>query len=301
MSIRIRAALAALALASITAQAADEVVVSRGDAALSFAEIDARVAEIPEKDRAGFMVPERIESMLGQLLLLEQLANEARAAGLDKDPMFLAQRDLIEKRMLATLAQQRLSRSAPAIDAKALAREAYLAAPERFVADATLDVRHILFKTDCRSLEAARKLAEAARARAVAGEKPFEDLARELSEDTGTSPSGGLLAHIKRGDTVQAFQDAAFALAKPGDISGVVKTEYGFHVIQLVKREGGGKQTFDQVKDRLEADLTAQHQANFARNHTDQLQNLRMEADADAVASLRKRYADGKIPLEQGR
>jgi peptidyl-prolyl cis-trans isomerase C len=290
---------AALACAALPAAAADpdDIVVRRGDAAVSFAEVDARIAEIPEKDRAGFMVPERIDSTLGQLLLLEQLANEARAAGIDKDPMFLAQRDLVEKRMLATLWQQRLREQAPGIDAAALAREAYLAAPERFVADATLDLRHILFKTDCRSKAAARELAEAARRRLVAGEVSFEDLAREASEDTGTSSKGGLMSHIKRGDTVAPFEAAAFALAKPGDLSPVVETEYGFHVIQLVRRDGGGKQRYEDIKTQLEADLVAQQRERHARAHSDRLLNLPIEANEAAVQSLRTRYADGRIPL----
>jgi len=95
--------------------------------------------------------------------------------------------------------------------------------------------RHILFKVasdaDAAAKQAAKNKAEAARARALKGED-FAKLASELSEDTGSAKEGGDLGYNTRGKMVAPFDDAQFAL-KPGDVSEVVETRFGYHVIKV--------------------------------------------------------------------
>ena len=66
---------------------------------------------------------------------------------------------------------------------------------------------------------------------------PFEDLARRHSEDPGSAPEGGDLGFVRRGQFVKEFETAAFAL-KAGETSGIVETDFGLHVIQLLERRG---------------------------------------------------------------
>ena len=74
------------------------------------------------------------------------------------------------------------------------------------------------------------------RARILKGER-FSTLARIYSEDPGSATKGGELGFMGRGDLVPEFEAAAFAL-KEGEISEVIETEYGFHIIQLIERRG---------------------------------------------------------------
>lgn len=112
-------------------------------------------------------------------------------------------------------------------------RELYLVDPEL-----ELEVRHLVFLSDRRLPESerapARAQAEAALARARAGED-FAELAAELSEEPGAAQRGGLLQPGREGAWVDAFWNAARAL-QPGQISPVVDTEYGFHVLKLEDR-----------------------------------------------------------------
>ena len=81
----------------------------------------------------------------------------------------------------------------------------------------------------------------------------FADLAKQYSEDT-TKDKGGDLDWIVRGQTVPEFEAAAFSLPK-GSISDLVKTQYGFHIIQVIDRQMARTQTFDEVKAAIQAQL----------------------------------------------
>src|SRR5216684_1587217 len=112
---------------------------------------------------------------------------------------------------------------------------------------------HILFKTvgktDAEVAEIKKK-AEDVLNKAKHGGK-FADLAKQYSEDP-TKDKGGDLDWIVRRQTVPEFEAAAFSLPK-GAISDLVKTEYGFHIIEVIDRETARTQTFDEVKATIQA------------------------------------------------
>jgi parvulin-like peptidyl-prolyl isomerase len=285
---------AATLLVSPTLQAADAdaVLARRGSAEMTRMELDARLEEIPADKRPGFLSdPERIDQIVSQVLLVEQLADEATAEGLDQDPRLPGLIDLARKRILSQLRLEQLRKeAAQTANAAQLARERYLADPSRFVIGETRTARHILFGTDKRSDADARAAAEAAIQRLAAGES-FEALARELSDDTGTRGDGGRIADIPRGRTDPAFETALFELAKPGDRSAPVKSRFGWHVIELESIAPARTQPYEDVRAALEAEVAAQVVDARVKNHTDQLQGLPVEADLPALDALRTRPA----------
>ena len=84
------------------------------------------------------------------------------------------------------------------------------------------------------------------------GGADFASLAQANSDDPGSAKSGGDLGWVERGLMVPAFEDAAFALAK-GDFSDPVRTEFGFHIIQVTDVRGGSDAAFADMRDKVEA------------------------------------------------
>lgn len=142
--------------------------------------------------------------------------------------------------------------SVPAADEAAL-RQRYEQEKARFVAEEQRLASHILVRVPSDADEAQRKAAEekirriAAEAKAPGAD--FAALARRYSDDASKA-QGGDLGWLGRGATVPEFEKALFAL-EPGEVSDPVKTEYGWHVIQLREVKAGQMRPFEDVREQL--------------------------------------------------
>jgi peptidyl-prolyl cis-trans isomerase D len=117
---------------------------------------------------------------------------------------------------------------------------------------------HILINADAAMPAPDRKKARA-QADALLAElrqtpQAFADLARKNSQDTGSATRGGDLDFFGRGSMVKPFEDAVFAM-KPGEISNIVESEFGYHIITLTGVRGGEKQAFESVRGEIEAEV----------------------------------------------
>jgi peptidyl-prolyl cis-trans isomerase C len=130
-----------------------------------------------------------------------------------------------------------------------------------------------LAKAAREELEKRRRLAEELRVKAAAG-ADFAALARQHSEDPSSREQGGSLGTFARNSHTSSFDEAAFAL-KPGAVSPVVQTEYGFHVIKLASREAARAQTLSEATPEIRRLLLA---AREAAKLTESLKELRRKA-----------------------
>jgi peptidyl-prolyl cis-trans isomerase D len=85
----------------------------------------------------------------------------------------------------------------------------------------------------------------------------FAEVAAKNSQDPGSAPNGGDLDFFARGAMVKSFEDAAFSM-KTGDISGVVESEFGYHIIKLTDIKAPKQRSFEEMRPELEADLAKQ-------------------------------------------
>jgi peptidyl-prolyl cis-trans isomerase D len=120
---------------------------------------------------------------------------------------------------------------------------------------------HILIKAD-KDMAAADRQKAKAKADALLEQLrkspgQFAELARKNSDDPGSAERGGDLDYFGRGAMVKPFDDAVFAM-KPGEISPVVESEFGYHIIQLTGQRGGEKKSFDAVRAEIEGEVKKQ-------------------------------------------
>ena len=129
--------------------------------------------------------------------------------------------------------------------------------PKLFEQPEQLEASHILITVPADADEAAkaeaRKKIEAAQARLKKGED-FGALAKEVS-DCPSKERDGQLGYFGRDQMVKPFEEAAFAL-EPGQVSDIVETEFGFHLIKVTGKKPAGTVPFEQIKDELGSQMT---------------------------------------------
>ena len=156
--------------------------------------------------------------------------------------------DEVKGQIKKTMSYEKLIGNVEVSDAEAKAF--YDENKEDFNKPEQVKASHILVKVDASATPeqkaAAKAKAEGLLKQAKAG-GDFAALAKENSDDPGSKMMGGNLGFFDKGTMVKEFADAAFAL-KVGDISGIVETQYGYHIIKVTDRKKGGLTSFENAK-----------------------------------------------------
>jgi peptidyl-prolyl cis-trans isomerase C len=225
--------------APAAASAASDPIVAKVDGQpIRLSEVVAIAQSLPEGARA--MPPQTLYPMLiEQIIDARALAAEARRKGLDKDPEIQRQVAVAAQRALETAL---LQKEIGPLVTEAAVRARY----DRDIAGKPgieeVRARHILVDDEATAKTVIVELGKGG---------DFAALSTKYSKDPGASRQGGDLGFFKRDDMVPEFATAAFAL-KDGQVTAVpVKTQFGWHVIQLTERRRGAPATFEQARDEL--------------------------------------------------
>lgn len=248
------------------------------------ADVQAAVTGLPPDRMAGFQEKQaNAEALAKDLLIRRVIAQRAEKEGLARNSAVVARVKLAQERALFEIYLEELEKKAVADDKaiERVAREEYLAFPERYKDDG-YQVRHILIRPQPSCERDARGVAEALLARLKAGEA-FATLAEKYSDDTGSAKKGGDLGRVTVGKTVKPFEEAMLALKKPGELSPVIETQFGFHILQLDALPSGKLAPFDEVKAPLMEAIRAKRRAEARRAFVEPLvdpANIAIEAEA---------------------
>ena len=202
------------------------------------ADVDARVAQI----RQQFPNEEAFKQALQQQnVTLEQLKADARA-------------DMAVDKLIGDSIASKVVVKPEDIQAF------YQANQDHFKQGDRVRASHILItvpqNADAPTKAAAKAKAEDLLKQIKAG-KDFGELAKANSQDPGSAPNGGDLGYFQQGEMVGPFNDVAFSL-KPGAVSDVVETQFGYHIIKVVDKQAGGVVPFDQAKGQIQQYLEQQ-------------------------------------------
>jgi len=163
---------------------------------------------------------------------------------------------------------------------------------EQYRTPEQVKVSHILIKTplpgpdgkvDEKGVAEAQRRAEDL-LKQVKGGANFEELAKKYSEDPGSAKQNGSLGWIGRGQTVPEFEKTAFSLPK-GQISDLVKSSYGFHIIRVDDKQEAHMKSLDEVKDQIEPILKRQKAQQLAQNQAETLLKQARSQNLDAAAA----------------
>ncbi|HEV2201220.1 MAG TPA: peptidyl-prolyl cis-trans isomerase [Bryobacteraceae bacterium] len=163
-------------------------------------------------------------------------------------------------------------------------RAAYSTSMDNFRTPERVKVRHILFMTQGKP--DSEKKTQLTKAQGVLKQLraggDFAELAKKNSEDPGSAPKGGDLGFIVRGQTVPDFEKVAFS-AKINDISDIITTEYGYHIIQVQGKEAARVVPFEEVKDKIAAELKKQGVGDKMQSLADQAHAALVKAPGSAT------------------
>ncbi|MES2817382.1 MAG: peptidylprolyl isomerase [Pseudomonadota bacterium] len=276
------------------ASAADDtVLLQRGEVRITESDLRHLINSlVPLTDQAGFMAdPARVRQILVDNYVVEALSTEAKEAGLDKNPEIIFRQQYQAKKELAQLyLTTLLNKDQPNWDQ--LARENYAANKDQFKVPERVHVVHILVAINDKRTDAeAAKRADEAYKKALAGKVPFAELVAEYSDDSSAKQNQGDLGFFGKGQMVPPFEEAAFAMTKPGSISKPVKSQFGYHILQYKAREAARTLAYDEVKDQVlkqerEKFANTTRDAKLAAVRSDSAIEVNMPAIEDLIKRL---------------
>jgi peptidyl-prolyl cis-trans isomerase C len=202
------------------------------------AEVEARIAAIKQQFPSEDVFTSALKQ---QSMTLEQLRADAKA-------------DMQVAKMLEAEVNSKVA------VAPADVNDFYTQNPDKFQQGERVRASHVLIRAeenaDAKTKEEARAKAADVLKQARSG-KDFAELAKHYSQDPGSAAQGGDLGYFGQGQMVGPFEQAAFAL-KPGELSDIVETPFGFHVIKVADRQPSRTVPLDDVKPQIEQFLQNQ-------------------------------------------
>ena len=262
------------AAATAPAASADPVVLTIGTEKITKSQFEQIfeqiVSQMPPERRAAAQDPQAKRQLAEQLAELKALAQEARRQKIDQTPEAKSQLAMRTDQLVAGLLFQQISKNAKPAPADL---QAYY---DGHKADwETVSARHILIRmngsavplkegqkdlSDDEALAKAKDL----RAKLVAG-GDFAEIAKAESDDAGSGANGGVLGDFTRGRMVPQFEEAAFKL-QVNEISEPVKTQFGYHIIQVTKHES-------KKMEDVQAEITEKIGPEMAQKGVDAIKN----------------------------
>jgi peptidyl-prolyl cis-trans isomerase C len=281
-----RLAPAAVLCLPLLSAAAEPVLAQSGNLSVDTADIRGDALRIPVETRAAALSePRNVATLANNLLIRRKMAAEAEAAGLANDPAVQAAIRIARERVLsdALIARLDASQKPAAAVIDRLAEAAYKGKPDRFQRPPQTHARHILVLGQTPESKAK---AETLLQQLKAGAK-FDELARTASQDPGSASKGGDLGFFSKGTMVPEFDAALDELKNPGELSGVVQSQFGYHIIKLEARRGAGIYSYEEVKDTLRAEAEQQAIAQLRQTKVQQIQDT-IKLDNAAIEAFSK-------------
>ncbi len=214
---------------------------------------------------------ELLDSMIAREIILEQ----AKKDGLDKSKEVADRLEDLRKRLIVdTYLKQKVEQEAKVSDADL--KKFYDENKDKFKTGEQVRASHILVKTEKEAQDILAQLKNGAK---------FEDLAKKYSTDA-TAAKGGDLGWFSKGAMVPEFDKVVFGM-KEGQVSGIVKTQFGYHIIKVTGIRPAGIRSYDDVKEQIKNTLLPSKQQEIVKKILEDMKkNAKISIKEDVLKNL---------------
>ncbi|MBP7527527.1 MAG: peptidyl-prolyl cis-trans isomerase [Syntrophorhabdaceae bacterium] len=238
-----------------------KVLVTINNDKITMTEFNKELDKIPMNMKMMVASESGKKTYLDRLIIKKLLLSEAAKSNIEKDKEFenrLA--EIKEQLIIESLLKKKLTSGANISDEDL--QKYYEANKEKFRKDREINTRHILLKSEEEAKQVRDKL--------QAGED-FSDLAKKYSIDPNAKVTGGEVGFHPKGTLLPEYEAAAFKLAKVGQTSGIVKTQFGYHIIRLEGIKPPQYVPFAEVKDFIKQQLIQEKQKDVLDKYIEEL------------------------------
>lgn len=228
----------------------ENILAKVGDIEITKEKMGEIIKSLPPQQAMQVSNPEGKKRLLDEMVAGELFYLEAMENGLDKNEEFIKMIEEAKRNLLQRFAIQKLIENIEITDEDSKAF--YAENKERFVSEAEVSARHILVKSEEEGNEVLKAIEEG---------MDFSEAAQKFS-NCPSKERGGDLGSFGRGRMVPEFEEAAFNLNE-GEMSGLVQTQFGYHVILTDKKSEGAEQAFEEVEAEIKQNLMRNKQSEI--------------------------------------
>lgn len=251
--------------------------------AITTEDFKSEVDRLPPYLRPMVQSNEGKKELLDSMVVREIILEQAKKDGIDKSKEVADRLEDMRKRLIVeTFLKKKVEKEAQVSDADM--RKFYDENKEKFKSGEQVKASHILVKSEKEAQDILAQLKSGA---------SFEELAKKYSTDSSAS-KGGDLGWFPQGAMVPEFEKVAFSL-KEGETSGVVKTNFGYHIIKVTGKRPAGIRSFDEVKEQIKSTLLPTKQQEVFQKMKEELKKTsKVSIKEDVLKNLDLKPADEK-------
>jgi peptidyl-prolyl cis-trans isomerase C len=254
-------ALLVLAVFSCAKKDTGKTLATIDNETITLEEFNKELDKVPMNMRMLVATESGKKNYLDRIVMKRLLLREAKKEKIEGEKEFQDRlTDIKDQLLIESLLKKKVVTDAKTTDEDL--KNYYEAHKEQFKRGREISTRHILLKTQ----EEAKKVLE----RVKAGDD-FAELAKTYSIDPSAKASGGDLGFHPQGSLVPEYEEAAFKLKKVGDVSGIVKTKFGYHIIKLEGVKPPAYASFDDVKDYIKQNIGQAKQTETIEKYIEEL------------------------------
>ena len=236
-----------------------QTVAEVNGAAITTTDFKKEAENLPPYLRPMAETPEGKKELLDTMIIREIIMQQAQKEGIDKSPAVTDKLEELKKRVIVeAYLKKKLEEQANITDADL--QKYYDQNKDKFQTGDQVRASHILVKTEKEAQDILGQIKKGGN---------FEELAKKYSIDSAKA-MGGDLGWFSKGSMIPDFEKVAFGM-KVGDISDVVKTQFGYHIIKLTGKRPAGIRTFAEAKDQIKAKLLPEKQQEIFQKLKDDL------------------------------